>query len=42
MKLEIIVLVVIALIAAIFVYQSTSGEHEWAGRTINRRRSSMN
>jgi len=31
MKLEIIVLVVVALFTAIFVYQSTSGEHEWAG-----------
>ena len=31
MKLEIIVLVVVALFTAIFVYQSITAEHEWAG-----------
>ena len=31
MRLEFIVLAIVALFAALFIYQSTSGEHEWAG-----------
>ncbi len=31
MRLEFIVLAIVALFAAIFVYQSTTGVHEWAG-----------
>lgn len=31
MKLEIIVLAIIALFAALFIYQNSTGVHEWAG-----------
>ena len=31
MKLEVIVLAIIALFAALFIYQSTTGVHQWAG-----------
>jgi len=31
MKLEITVLAIIALFAALFIYQSSTGVHEWAG-----------
>ncbi len=31
MKLEVIVLGIVALFAALFIYQSTTGVHEWAG-----------
>lgn len=31
MKLEFIVLAIVALFTAIFIYQSTTGVHEWAG-----------
>ncbi|HON34690.1 MAG TPA: energy-coupling factor ABC transporter substrate-binding protein [Methanothrix sp.] len=31
MRLEIAVLGIVALFAILFIYQSTTGEHEWAG-----------